>query len=494
MTSSNKRDGTLEDSEGNDPAEFSGGQMTPTSLRSLYVVLDVFLSIVAGALALLIWNLVGKHPISISWFLNTLHWLPILSAGTLLTFALSGCYMTSSSIHFRASFFQVLRGLSVLFVLYYTIYFFAPRGALPRLVVLFYALFAFPLFITARRMITWGTQRPELQQNAILLSSSEELSRVKKLLQDHNLSSIRLVGVYPVGENRDFEPEPSSFEPDHPLKILDPDRDLLRYARRFNAGDVVIFRNRTEFPDKVLNQLVDCHQKGMSITSGLELIEELSGRLPLSYAREHPERLFPSRRHEGLFYRTQKRSMDVAGALVGLLVFVPLFPFLAAGIKLTSTGPVFFQQERTGKFGDPFVLIKLRTMVENAEEESGAQWAQEDDPRITSFGKFLRLTHLDEFPQFWNVLKGDMSLVGPRPERPEIEAELTDPNPFFKLRHSVKPGVTGWATIKNQYVDSLEKAERRLEYDVYYIEHQSIWLDLHILFETIWELATFGGR
>ena len=464
--------------------------------RWILVVLDVLIAVLASCVALFLWNVDSVEPVALSWMSDRLIWLAILPAGTLVMFAITGCYMMTAPSNERTTFYELLRALIGGLILYYTVYFFAPPGELPRLVVLFYVMVSFPLFAASRRGLFWLSDRRALQQDLIVVGDPDGAGELVDLVDEHTMVNINVVGVYP-GRTEDQsggeEPDDRGSETEDSLPLLDPDVDLLQCARQMEIAGIVLFE-REGFSDDVLLQLVECYQKGMPIQSGLKLIEEYSGRLPISYAREHPQRMFPDRRRNGLVYRAFKRLIDVLGAAVGLLVFAPLLPFLAAGIKLTSRGPVFFRQQRTGQYGEPFELVKLRTMVEDAEEDTGAQWAQKDDPRVTAIGKYLRLTHLDEFPQFWNVLTGDMSLVGPRPERPEIEAELTDPNPFFKLRHSVKPGVTGWATIKNQYVDSLEKAERRLEYDLYYIEHQSIWLDLHILFETFWELVTFGGR
>ena len=185
--------------------------------------------------------------------------------------------------------------------------------------------------------------------------------------------------------------------------------------------------------------------------------------------------------------------MDLILASLGMLVLAVLFPLIALAIYLDSPGPIFYTQERVGKGGRVFRIYKFRSMVPDA-EKGRAVWAQENDPRVTRVGRILRRTHLDEFPQFWNILKGEMSAVGPRPERPEFVEELAREIPFYRVRHAVKPGMAGWALVKYGYASSKEDALIRLQYDLYYIKHWSPWLDLVILCKTVVDTLTFRGR
>jgi lipopolysaccharide/colanic/teichoic acid biosynthesis glycosyltransferase len=158
---------------------------------------------------------------------------------------------------------------------------------------------------------------------------------------------------------------------------------------------------------------------------------------------------------------------------------------VAIGVKLSSQGPVLYRQRRVGKNGEVFVLYKFRSMRCDAESETGAVWATPDDPRVTGFGKFIRRVRLDELPQLWNVLRGEMSLVGPRPERPEFVKTLAEQIPYYRQRHCVKPGITGWAQVNHKYGDTLEDTVTKLEYDLYYIKNISPSLDLYIVFNTL---------
>ncbi len=191
----------------------------------------------------------------------------------------------------------------------------------------------------------------------------------------------------------------------------------------------------------------------------------------------------------GLIYEYTKRVFDVVLSSIGLIVAIPLMVIIGIAIKLDTKGPIFYCQERVGKNGKVYTLYKLRSMHENA-EENGAQWAEEDDPRVTKVGRFIRKTRLDELPQLFNVLKGDMSLVGPRPERPVFTYQFNEQIPGFINRLQVKPGLTGWAQVNGGY--ELTPAEK-LEYDLYYIENRSIWLDIKIILKTIKVVLTGKG-
>jgi lipopolysaccharide/colanic/teichoic acid biosynthesis glycosyltransferase len=192
-------------------------------------------------------------------------------------------------------------------------------------------------------------------------------------------------------------------------------------------------------------------------------------------------------------YPLNKRLFDILGAMVGLVMFGLLFPFIALAIKLDSPGPVFYRQVRTGKGGRPLHIRKLRTMVKDAERGGKVLWANEADPRITWLGRWLRKTRLDEAPQCWNILKGEMSIVGPRPERPEFDEILEKEIPFYRFRYSIKPGLAGWAMVNRGYAASIEDAKVKLAYDLHYIRHRSLWFDALIFFRAFWHLVAMKG-
>jgi exopolysaccharide biosynthesis polyprenyl glycosylphosphotransferase len=176
---------------------------------------------------------------------------------------------------------------------------------------------------------------------------------------------------------------------------------------------------------------------------------------------------------------------DVVFALFGLLLASPLVLLATVLLRMTSPGPVLYSQTRVGKDGNPFTIYKFRSMRIDAEAMSGAVWSTQNDPRVTPVGRFIRRTRIDELPQLWNVLRGDMSFVGPRPERPEFIAELSRQIPYYGQRHVVRPGLTGWAQVRHGYGATIADAQEKLQYDLFYIKHMSFAFDLYIVFETI---------
>jgi sugar transferase (PEP-CTERM system associated) len=233
--------------------------------------------------------------------------------------------------------------------------------------------------------------------------------------------------------------------------------------------------------DQLLEMKLD---QGVAFDHLPSVYEEYTGKIAVSNLR--PSWLIFS---EG-FRKTRallaaKRAIDLTCATIGLVLAAPLMLLAAIAIKLTSKGPVFYHQTRVGHNGRTFTAHKFRSMRADAEAATGAVWAQSNDDRVTSVGRFIRRTRLDETPQLWNVLTGEMSLVGPRPERPEFVAKLTDQIPFYGLRHSVRPGLTGWAQVRYTYGASVEDALEKLQYDLFYIKHVSIAFDLFIVLETI---------
>jgi sugar transferase (PEP-CTERM system associated) len=243
---------------------------------------------------------------------------------------------------------------------------------------------------------------------------------------------------------------------------------------------VAIEDRRGELP---LRELLKLRFDGVVIEEAGTLLERLTGKLYLDGLR--PSSFIYS---EGFRVRSSqqiaRRLVSTLTAAVGLLLFLPFFPIVMLLVRLSSPGPIFFRQTRVGLGGRNFTVYKFRTMRTDA-EATGAKWATKDDPRVTRVGMFMRKTRLDEVPQLWNVLRGDMGFVGPRPERPEFVPLLSEKIPYFDLRHMIRPGLTGWAQVRYGYGATLEESREKLEYDLYYIKHMSLGLDLLIMFETI---------
>jgi lipopolysaccharide/colanic/teichoic acid biosynthesis glycosyltransferase len=222
--------------------------------------------------------------------------------------------------------------------------------------------------------------------------------------------------------------------------------------------------------------------------------EELLGRVPIQHLEaDWVLRSFVDQIRVSGFYLVVKRLIDLIGAALGLLVFALAYPWIALAVLIESGRPVMFRQDRLGRGGRPYQVLKVRTMLQDAEADGMAHWAQDQDPRTTLVGRILRRAHLDEFPQFWNVLRGEMSLVGPRPERPELVRELEGVIPFYRARLLVKPGLTGWAQVNYGKGASVQGSAEKLEYDLYYIKHRGLILDLWIILRTLGRVVGFQG-
>lgn len=236
-----------------------------------------------------------------------------------------------------------------------------------------------------------------------------------------------------------------------------------------------------------------CKLNGVEVIDAPSFYEQVTGKLLLEGI--NPSWIiFSDGFKVRTWHRIAKRITDILCALIGILATLPLLPFILLAIRLDSPGPFFYGQERVGEKEKNFVLYKFRTMRADAESETGAVWAQENDSRITRVGSILRKSRIDELPQFINVLRGDMSMVGPRPERPEFVGKLKEVIPYYSERHFVKPGVTGWAQVRYPYGASVEDALEKLRYDLYYIKHISLTFDLMIILETVQVVLFRRGR
>jgi len=233
-----------------------------------------------------------------------------------------------------------------------------------------------------------------------------------------------------------------------------------------------------------VQELLLLRLRGVKIEEAASWLEKMSGKIEV-------EQLYPSWLifADGFRFRAGwmllRRSFSLLASAVLLILVLPLIPFIMLAIKLDSPGPILYRQKRVGRAGVTFHCYKFRTMRQDAEADTGATWANDDDPRITSAGRFLRITRLDEIPQLWCVLKGDMAFVGPRPERPEFVEWLTREIPYYGVRHVVRPGITGWAQVRYKYGNTLEDAREKLQFDLFYIKNASVGLDLLVMFETI---------
>jgi len=276
--------------------------------------------------------------------------------------------------------------------------------------------------------------------------------------------------------------------------VLGTSEHLLDIVEDYRVSDIVVAING-EIKGETFQTILDTQERGVEISRMPIMYEELTQRVPI----EHLEsdwviRSFVDQVRVSGTYELAKRIMDIFGGFVGTLVFMLLFPFIAIAILIESGFPIFYSQTRLGKGGSVFRIYKFRTMKQDAEADGEAKAAVENDPRVTKVGNFLRRTRLDEMPQFMSVLQGEISLVGPRAERPELVAEYQKQIPFYRARLLVKPGLTGWAQINYGYVATIRETVVKLEYDLYYIKHRTLNMDINIVLRTIGTVIRRTGR
>jgi sugar transferase (PEP-CTERM system associated) len=331
------------------------------------------------------------------------------------------------------------------------------------LIILTFTLFCW------RAAYSWMVKQPFLRERVYVLGTGERAERLVRGLRERSALGIEVVGW--------------SGDVEGALTRDTAASHLLGLARGRGVHRVIVAmpNRRGTLP---VEELLDLRLGGVKVEEATSWLEKISGRIEV-------EQLYPSWlifaegfRFSG-FFRLVRRALNVSVALAGLVISLPLLPFIVLAVKLNSPGPVLYRQQRVGRQGAIFYCYKFRTMRVDAEADTGATWASDDDPRITRVGKFLRSSRLDEIPQLWCVLKGDMHFVGPRPERSEFVEWLSKEIPYYGVRHVVRPGITGWAQVQYKYGNTLEDAREKLQYDLFYIKNASLGLDLLIMFQTI---------
>lgn len=280
------------------------------------------------------------------------------------------------------------------------------------------------------------------------------------------------------------------------IPVMGGHRDLVRLVRELQPDELTVAITDVQSMRRELFQaILICREMGTQITTMSSLYERITGRVPVEHAGRDLNVVLPVAYGAGhRVYLVARRLLDLGAGVLGCAFVAVLSPAIWIANRLSSPGSLFFYQERVGQGGRVFRVVKFRSMIVNAEEHCGVVWAREDDGRVTQVGRILRKTRLDESPQFWNVLKGDMSLIGPRPERPEFVTQLAQQIPFYRARHAVKPGITGWAQVKYRYGASVDDALVKLQYDLYYIKHHGPYLDLLILLKTVQVVLGLKGR
>jgi exopolysaccharide biosynthesis polyprenyl glycosylphosphotransferase len=280
------------------------------------------------------------------------------------------------------------------------------------------------------------------------------------------------------------------------MKVKNIDINKLElFVKENSISEIVIASQKTDgITVNLYNQLIHLLESGFIIREYTQVYENITQRIPVQYVSRDFYRYFPfSRSNQNHLYLIIMRLIEIVLSSVGLTICLVLIPLVLLGNLLGNRGRLFYTQERVGKNGKVFNIVKFRTMIKNAEKE-GAVFATTNDARVTPFGKILRKSRIDEFPQFYNILKGDMAVIGPRPERPVFVNEIAEVMPFYETRHVIKPGLTGWAQVNYSYGATIEDSLIKLQYDLYYIKHRSLFLDINIVFKTFSTILFYRGQ
>jgi sugar transferase (PEP-CTERM system associated) len=372
---------------------------------------------------------------------------------------------------------QVPGSMCILLAVLYYVY---PPLKLGRGIIGIGLLFVIIFLTLWRGLFLALNGRPQFAERTMIFGDEPAASRLMRELRSRPELGLRVVGRILPAENGNYQ---LNCENPGPGGNTIPHDDLPGAVgqQRVNRIIIALDDRRGRLPVALL---LSMKSKGVLIEDGGEFYEQVTGKIPIESLRLGAL-LFSSGFHLSRSLEIYKRLSSIVLSIIGLVLSLPLLPFVALAIKLTSPGRLLYHQKRVGKNDTVFYCYKFRTMRADAEADTGATWAGDDDPRITSVGRFLRTTRLDEIPQLWNVLKGDMSLVGPRPERPEFIEWLKHEIPYYTLRHTVRPGITGWAQTRYKYGNTIEDTKEKLRYDLYYIKNMSPGLDGLILLETI---------
>jgi len=456
--------------------------------KTLLAVGDFVLVNGAALMVLWVWTLQDRaRSFSAEFVVSRAHWFAILMALWLLSASLSNLYNLKVAADLRFAGTSLVRATALVLLFHLMIHFLAPWQWLPLRVVFYHTAGTFAVLGVWRGAYIFLFKRRAFRRRAVVIGAGQAAKAIARAIRENLPSEYELVGFM----DEDPSKQGQIIEG---LPVIGTWRDLIPLVRAKDISEI-IFAVTAKIEEEFEQTVIESQEQGLQVTPMPSLYEQITGRVPVEHMGGNWFLLLHGDRGTvDHIYSFLKRSMDILVASAGLIILAFLLPVLALAIYLDSPGPIFYTQERVGKGGRLFNLLKFRSMSPDAEANGGAVWAIENDPRVTRVGRFLRRTMVDELPQFINVLRGEMSIVGPRPERPVFADQLAEEMPFYRARHAVKPGMAGWALINQGYSSSVVDAWVKLGYDLYYIKHQSIWLDLLILVKALGAMVALRGR
>ncbi|HID62079.1 MAG TPA: sugar transferase [Anaerolineae bacterium] len=458
--------------------------------KTLLILMDGVLVNVAILAALWLGARRSGWPFTLEFLLSRFYWFPGLTALYFILAPVNDCYNLKVASDALSSAFALFKTTALMLVVYFSLYFLAEPRTLPtywpRHIVGFYGLVSVPLLSFWRWLYIAVFTAPQFRRRALIVGAGWAGRTIAQAIHDNLSADYEIVGFIdddPGKQGQTIEGIP----------VLGDHSRLGPLAEEMGISEIVLAITR-DLRGDMFQAIMDCNERGIQITPMPILYEQMTGRMAVEHVGDNWLVVLPINGISTFSpFMLLKRLADVLVSVLGLAFLLAVLPFVALAIYLESPGPIFYSQERVGRAGRTFRLVKLRSMVPDAEQDGRPKWAEEDDERVTRVGRFLRRTRLDELPQFINVLRGEMSLIGPRPERPEFVAELQKRIPFYRSRLAVRPGLTGWAQVNYHYGSSVEDALVKLQYDLYYIKYQSLYLDLRILLKTIGVVLSFQG-
>lgn len=455
--------------------------------RALLVFGDLLVAILALVVAMLFWA-EGD-----TWFGLTLEFLRTRIPGWFYFLPLLWMVLVVDSYDVRKSsnLITTLKTLAISFLvaigIYLAIYFASPPNSLPRLGVAIFFVLAAVFTLLWRLVYVKLFATVSKQKRVLIIGAGRAGTALTQIVTEQDPPPFTLIGL--IDDNPDKLGTSVEGFP-----ILGNHTNLHEIIENQNITDLILAISN-EMNHGMFQNILTAQEQGMNMATMQDTYESLTGRVPISLLEsDWVIRSFIDRTPTSGFYRLAKRLIDLGLSLVGMIGLIVLYPFIALLIKLDSKGPIIFKQTRLGRGGKPYLIYKFRTMKDSSDMEKEALVTASNDPRVTRVGRLLRKTHLDEIPQIINVLRGQMSFVGPRSERNELVSVFQKDVPFYRARMLVKPGITGWAQIHQAYAETVEETAIKLEYDLYYIEHASIMMDILIMLRTITSVLGFKGR
>jgi len=448
--------------------------------RTLLVLGDFLMAVIAIMVALYIWALAEAfHDFSIEflierppawYYLLPFFWVVLL--------------VELYDIHRAGNWGDTVRGVAMATLIglgFYLLLFFyftdPPNSLLPRRGVAGFFIAAPVLTLIWRFLYIRIFTAPAFMRRVLVVGGGKAGETLLQVIADLWPPPFFLVGII------DDDPQKIGTQIEG-HEVIGDSSGLLQIVEQEGVSDIIVAISG-EMLGSTFQKLLDTQEKGIEISRMPSVYEELLGRVPIRLLEaDWILRSFVDQSRASEFYELGKRLIDIIGGFIGVVLLLLMLPFIGIGILLDSGRPVFYTQTRAGRGAQDYKILKFRTMYQDAEADGIPQWASEDDERATSFGRILRRTHLDELPQFINVLRGEMSLVGPRAERPELVEMFQKHVPFYRARLLVKPGITGWAQVNFGYASTIDETVVKLEFDLYYIKHRNLITDFVILLRT----------